>query len=828
MVGAPPGLAPDDCRQESGKVELCTLGSRFSKMRSPEANHSRSKSLSHILELIGASLILLSLTANQIGLGHNPGWGWKKILLLLIGLPSFVAGVAYAKAGPKLLAAAFAYGGVLMIGLAVAAHRLHLGHNPELRWTKALLFIAGLAFTAVGVGVLYAQRSAHQLYRFAFAYFGIVSIGVALTVYPLGLAQDPGFRWKRISLMLFGLLMSGLAGLSDRLGVHKWIPTCLYRLSGATEALVRTVVQEYPKPFADRPLRKGDGARLFAPSRTTISGEPNTSRYSIVYALLLWLCLSIVYVALIVKIDNTNLQTTNGLWKTPAVYNWEHKISAPVDTGGFLYFPTYGYLSRLIPDALVSYGAHGDVVTYRKLAILNALFGAFASGMVFLLALRITGSIAVSLLVFLAHASSAFVLLNSLNSEDVIPAYAFFVVTTVLALEYWITRRLLFLILAAPFLALVTLFHWTLMIPGAAAIASAQIYDMVRHKTRPWPGAAFVLIFVGVIKVCLVMISARTSQVFTVWQTIYPSKASGAGGWVGLRWEKVPYALVGMGNYFSGGANVGDYHSFLSAYPKTMLFSYIYFIPTGLACVWALWSGSVKSRVKQMALFGVTLFFIGELEHFYSQPQDPQSQIQPMFITVIGLTILLCLLINSKAAGAFRWVGVGLLALFALNGAVNLRAMLLTQGADSQSVRAVEQFAQLFSPNNTVIVTQGFEGFNTWLDVELYHGDNEQYLSRDIELANAFTTHAGITGSEAANLTKKRIDKALDDGYRVVADAIWTGEPTRFVGSLEEVTNSRQATAYYECLKPAFDIGQSWDTPYGRFVELRSRAKHLP
>lgn len=561
-----------------------------------------------------------------------------------------------------------------------------------------------------------------------------------------------------------------------------------------------------------------------------MSDQPNPFRYRFLYALLLSLCLTALYITLIVKIDNTNLQTTNGLWKTPAVYDWEHGISTPVDTGGFLYFPSYGYLSRLIPDRFVSYGVHGDVVTYRKLAVLNAVFGGFASGVVFLLALRLTGSIAAALLVFFAHASSAFVLLNSVNSEDVIPAYAFFVISTGLLLEYWITRKPFLLFLAAPFFALVALFHWTLMIPGAAAIASVEIYDMVRRRRGPWSGLAFILIFVGVIKVCLVILSARTSQVFTVWQAIYPSKVSGASGWVGLSWEKIPYAVVGIGNYFCGGGNIGNYH-FAFADPqvlKEMLVSWFYLAITSAACAWALWSGSVEPRIKQMALFAVTLFSIGELEHFYSQPQDPQSQIQPMFMTVVGLTILLWALTRSKMAGVFRWAGIGLFALFVANSAANLHFMLVTRGADSQSVKAVKEFARLFPPVNTVVITLGFEGWNTWLYVEVYRGNIDRYLSRDIALATAFMSHGGITGNDAAILTRKQIEKAFDDGYRVVSNEIWAGEPSEFVGGLEQVTSGEQAKAYYDLLRPAFQVGQTWDTPYGRFAELRSYAKHLP
>ena len=795
----------------------------------PERNNALSgPASSRVLELIGASLIALALTANRIGLGHNPGLGWKKILLLLIGLPLCVTGAAYRRqAGVKLLSAVLVYSGLVMIGLAIAAHRLQLGHNPELRWTKALLFIGGLGFTAVGVRVFYARDGILRIYQFAFAYFGIVSAGVALAAYPLGLAQDPAFRAKRVSLLVFGLVTSGMAALSKKLRVQEWLPTFLYKSSGAIEVLVRTAVRQYEYELADRPQSEVDRARLPAPIRASMSDQPNPSRYRLLYAILLSLCLSVAYVALIVKIDDTNLQTTNGLWKTPPVYDWEHRISTPVDTGGFLYFPSYGYLSRLIPDRFVSYGVHGEVVTYRKLAVLNAVFGALASGAVFLLALRLTGSITAALLVFFAHASSAFVLLNSLNSEDVIPAYAFFVISTGLLLEYWITRRLFFLFLAAPFFALVTLFHWTLMIPGAAAIASVQIYDMVRHRRQSWSGLAFVLIFVVVIKVSLLIIAARTSQVFSVWGAIYPSKASGASGYVGLSWEKIPYALIGIANYFCGGLNISNYHGVLANHLKTMLPSYFYFVTTSAACAWALWSCRAELKIKQMALFSVTLFSIGELEHFYSQPQDPQSQIQPMFITVVGLTILLWALTKSKVAGAFRWVGIGLLTLFAANGAANLHFMLLTQGADSQSVKAVKEFVELFPPANTIVVTQGFEGWNTWLYVEVYRGDLGRYLSGDIELSNAFTTHARITGSEAANLTKKRIDKAFADGYRVVADEIWT-EREQLVGSLTTVTNSVQARAYYDLLRPAFDLGRSWDTPYGRFVELRSHAKQNP
>jgi hypothetical protein len=135
------------------------------------------------------------------------------------------------------------------------------------------------------------------------------------------------------------------------------------------------------------------------------SAEPSWRR-RLLTACVVLLVLFAVHVTLIVKIDNTNLGTTNGLWKSPSVYQWEHGKGRPVDTGGFLYLPAYGLLCRLVPDSFVSYGFHGQLVTFRKMAILNALFGALASAAVFLLALRFVPTVGPALVVSLAHAAA--------------------------------------------------------------------------------------------------------------------------------------------------------------------------------------------------------------------------------------------------------------------------------------------------------------------------------------------------------------------------------------------------------------------------------------
>src|ERR1051325_2073209 len=93
------------------------------------------------------------------------------------------------------------------------------------------------------------------------------------------------------------------------------------------------------------------------------------------------LLIACIYLFLIVSLDNTNLGTTNGLWKSVDVSAWEHGKRGAIDSGGFLYLRTYGLLARLIPDSWLRYGSAPPDVTFRKMAVLNGIFGGIASGL---------------------------------------------------------------------------------------------------------------------------------------------------------------------------------------------------------------------------------------------------------------------------------------------------------------------------------------------------------------------------------------------------------------------------------------------------------------
>jgi hypothetical protein len=541
-------------------------------------------------------------------------------------------------------------------------------------------------------------------------------------------------------------------------------------------------------------------------------------------ALAVFVTLAGFYIGLVVYLDNTNLGTSNGLWKAPLVRYWEMNTGRPIESGGPLYLPVYGLLSGAIPDRVVSYGVRGSFLTFRKMAILNALFGALASCAVFLLAVRLLRSEIAALTVCLGHALAAFILLNSLNSEDVMPAYAFFVIASALLFEYVATRKWFWLPASVMFFVLMMLFHWTLIVPALAAAGTVLLVLALIERRQRWAPAAFYALFF----LTVLLASGAPALVFgrtvPVMELLYPGKAH-PNGYLGLSEDKVVSAIVGVGNYFSGGRNVTNYVAAFGNREelREMGVSWLYLVVAAGGCVWCWFSRLGSRNARLLALFGLVLFGVGELEHLYSQPQDPQSQIQPMFVGTIGLIVILGILKRWTSRKVLLGVLGGLTVAFLYNGTYNLGLMSAARGQDSSSLEVVKQLGELFPPERTVLVLAGSEAWDTWRFAETFHGNAGFFGSRMIYLATPFIQRAGISATEAAEWTRGRIDRALGAGDSVVTRALWIDQRKEFAGSLVYATSRENAGAYWDILHGAYETGRSWDTRIGRFTELHRR-----
>ena len=263
-------------------------------------------------------------------------------------------------------------------------------------------------------------------------------------------------------------------------------------------------------------------------------------------------------------------------------------------------------------------------------------------------------------------------LLNSLNSEDIVPGYAFFLGATVCFFLFLRAGPAWLLALSAVLFALATLFHWTMMVPGLAAFGIAFLMAARKDRVYLALGAGWLILFLCVTQALVLL--AFPSLHIPIWAVVLPGKAN-AGGWVGFQTEKLIFAAIGIGNYFSGGYNVSSYPSaFQGAVLKAMIVSWAWFLAGAAACVWALARRKAGFLLKCWAAFALAAFFIGEAGDLYSQPQDPQMQIQPMFATMAGFVILLARWGSQPGKRRIAVLTVaGVIA--GGNGAANLRIM---------------------------------------------------------------------------------------------------------------------------------------------------------
>lgn len=528
---------------------------------------------------------------------------------------------------------------------------------------------------------------------------------------------------------------------------------------------------------------------------------------------------ALVYLSLVVTIDNTNLGTSNGLWKSPDVYAWGHGFKGPLDSGGILYGPTYGILTRLIPDSLLQYGTPGTDVTFRKMAVLNALFGGVASGLVCFLALRFTGSPFSAGLISMMHAGAGFVLLNSINSEDIIPAYALFLGGTVCFFEY-LRRGGIWLWAGSAFLfALATLFHWTLMVPGVAAVGAVFAVLLWTRREFFWAGVVWLFLFLCFVQGLVLLVFPLRH--IPVWAIVYPGKAD-AAGWVGMFGEKGWNLIVGIGNDFAGGNNFGDYKAAFATGSSVFLMSVTWIVlAVTLIASFVIWARRpIRSGLPLLAVFGIVLFLSGEAGAVYSQPQDPQMQIEPMFVIISGMILLLSR--ASWLTGSLWRTGAtaAVVLVSTVNGAWNVHLMRQLSGQDSRALSAIAEMDHLFPKNDTVIVWHGFEPWTSWQYVLLWRNNSPGFLTRSYHLARPFTMNRGISGRAAAELMTAQIDGAMASGLHVVAASLWPQSDDAFVGAFTTVTTEAEARTYLSLLRNRYRLGRRWNIQAGTFVEL--------
>jgi hypothetical protein len=543
------------------------------------------------------------------------------------------------------------------------------------------------------------------------------------------------------------------------------------------------------------------------------------------WQLLLAFVLSLaVLCGLIGWLQNVHIISSNGMYKSIQAEPWiVSPWTARLDPSNYLFFPLYGVSARLLDALGILRG-----VSWKQFAYLNAFWASLGTVVVYAFVHRLTGRAAVAALSSVFHLGCGFVLLLSVISEDIMPGYVFVLASMALA-GLWFDRPTWKRIaIVGVLFTLGWLIEWRLMFPTLPALVLALL--VAPEPTGRRLGHVLVLVASILATSGIVQLSWEGHNGAIGLHDILWTGKGVATGWAGLSWDKAWMMLSGVGNYLLLVGGFVDPRSAKEAlFPLT--FSVLVQAAIFLASAILLWPRRHDPRLRAVAIVFLGTLGAGQVLNFYSQPQDPQMQLNVMPWLTVAWALLLTAQLPSR-----RGVGIVLAVLSFAPFAWNVAALAKWRGDDTRWLAATAALEKRFPPDSSVFLYFGYEPITTWkyaLWSRTWDWDNKVAIppapSADpkfkwIAVNAGAIRHPGWTGPEHAAALKRDIDLALDRGYRVIVSDMWGWPPDVLAAYLGTVAASGRSDAIYRMLHDDFRATEVFRDPIaGTYYELQRR-----
>ncbi len=552
---------------------------------------------------------------------------------------------------------------------------------------------------------------------------------------------------------------------------------------------------------------------------------------SLGWQLALAFVLSLLFlVGLIVWLQNVHILTANGMYKSIEAEPWIHDFAgARLDYANYLYFPLYGALCKLLDAIGILRG-----VPWKQFAYLNAFWASLCIVFVYAFFHRLTGSIVASVLATLFHLGTGFFLLLSVISEDIMPAYTVLMAAMLLA-GLWFDRPThLRVVLVATLFTLAWLIEWRLIFPTLCGLLLALAVADVPVRRR-----------LGLTAALLVSIVAVTGIVQQIWEghngalglfdILWTGKGVGSG-WGGIVWAKAWMMLSGVGNYF---LITGSYFDPASAARGVLALSLsaLFQLAIFVIGVVILWPRRHDRRLRAIAAVFLGTLAAGQVMNFYSQPQDPQMQINVMPWLTVTWALIVAAGVGKRARGEVRPWLMPALAILSLAPLVwNVLSLSRWRGLDTASVAALAELEQHFPTDRTVFLYWGFEPIATWQYALWSHtwdwdfvappgpAPSDQPRFKWIAVDAGAIRHVQWTATEHAAALKQQIDLALRLGYRVAVSDFWDWSEPELAQHLGGLAAAGRAPAIYAMLHDHYEVRPVYrNALIGQYYELHPR-----
>jgi hypothetical protein len=302
-------------------------------------------------------------------------------------------------------------------------------------------------------------------------------------------------------------------------------------------------------------------------------------------------------------------------------------------------------------------------------------------------------------------------------------------------------------------------------------------------------------------------------------------------GWGGFALNKWYFLSLGVAEYWLGGRNGGaltDTRLLLTALAKTTVIAslgYVFFKKTLRQSAPPVWRAA-------SLMFGGTLAF-GQVFNLYSQPQDPQMQINVMVWLPVCWGFVLkeatVLLSDRSELQRIAFLFLSLIGLpWCLSGETGFTRQRHFDSIAQEQVQALRSHADFAS---TLFIFQGFEPIVTWLAAEVDHtypvilerSPQTKPLFKPFYLVNEAIMHPGRSPAESAASVRDKIDEALAKGFHVVINGVWDVSQDAFIDSFATVSTADKPHAIFRMLKQHYTATKVFEVQNaGPFYELHS------
>lgn len=550
--------------------------------------------------------------------------------------------------------------------------------------------------------------------------------------------------------------------------------------------------------------------------------ESPVSRSALAFDFALIWCLSLAaLVNLILWYDNAQGITGNGIFKAMQAKPWiRDPASAQLDPSNYLYFPVIGRICWLF-DFLGVFP--GD--PRRQIPFISAMSASACLVLIYILILHITGDRVLAIISAAFHLAGAFFLRLAISNEDIMPSYALMLSSMVLG-SMWFTRPSFRRVaIVSSLFTLGWLFEWRLMFPTLPAMLLALALAPCRPAMRIAWAATFLATSFVVVLVIQALWGPQPGNPGRVLDLIWTAKGTNTG-YAGFAMNKIGFLWVGIGESLLGGQNVADLDHTASI-AKELVLSSLIVAMAGIGAVVLLWRNRSTADARVLAaIFGGT-FAVGELMNLYSQPQDPQMQIN----VLPWLTVAVALIASELSKRRKGLTLVSLALASACIASYNTQALAATRGEDGRWREALARIEREVDPANTFLLVYGFDALLAQI---FYYWDGQwnffdtlgpaptpltkfKYLG----LVSGPVNHPKLTGPELAAQLEAQIYKAMNLGYDVVAVDVWGWGRRTMASALSTVADEKKSDALYDMLHAKFVAKPIYTDPVaGQFVRL--------